>query len=139
MSSATSSTGRSVSPKAPSGRTIWVRANAYLQDAAPWVSLKADPATAAVATRTALDLVRLSAVLAWSIVPDLAAKVLGLFGGVPEVPPWPQTACEAILSTAHAGQRLGTIGPLVAKITDEHVARLEARFGGAAVHDDLTP
>src|SRR6266540_5416890 len=71
-------------------RAIWARANAYLQEAAPWAKRKHDPLAAAVATRTAFNLVHLSATLAWSIVPQLASTVLGLFGKETSVPPWPQ-------------------------------------------------
>ena len=36
-------------------RAIWSAANAYLQEAAPWTSIKSDPARAAIATRTAIE------------------------------------------------------------------------------------
>jgi methionyl-tRNA synthetase len=45
-------------------RAIWARANAYVQETAPWTAINSDPVRAAVSTRTALNLVRLSAVLA---------------------------------------------------------------------------
>ena len=55
-------------------RAIWARANAYVQETAPWTAINSDPTRTAVVTRTALNLVRLSAVLAWSIVPRSPAR-----------------------------------------------------------------
>jgi methionyl-tRNA synthetase len=110
-------------------RAIWVRANAYLQDAAPWTSFTSNPARAAAATRTALNLIRLSAVVAWSIIPDIAGRVLAAFGTQRETPRWPTHVTQDILSREGAGP-IAPIGLLVDKISDDHVARLEARFGG---------
>jgi methionyl-tRNA synthetase len=106
-------------------RTIWVRANAYFQDAAPW----ADPARAAVVTRTTLNLVRLSAIAAWSIIPDLASRVLAALGEHRAIPPWPTQPIEDLLTQA-SGQ-FAPIPPLVRKLTDADVARLQQRFAGA--------
>src|SRR6266849_866218 len=58
-------------------RALWVVANAFLQRAAPW-SASAD--RAAVTTRVALNLVRLCATAAHSIIPSLSCIVLGAFG-----------------------------------------------------------
>src|SRR5262249_52371300 len=78
-------------------RALWVRTNGYLQDAAPWTAIKFDLARAAVVTRTALNLVRLSAVLAWSIVPTLAQQVLSALGDDSAIPPWPNAPREGLL------------------------------------------
>jgi methionyl-tRNA synthetase len=111
-------------------RAIWTRANAYLQDAAPWTIFTSNPARAAAATRTALNLIRLSAVIAWSIIPGIAGQVLEAFGAHDDVPRWPADVEGDILSTHHANQLLAPIDLLVRKIDDDHIARLEARFGG---------
>ena len=108
-------------------RALWARANAYLQEAAPWTALKSDPKQAAVVTRTALALIRLSATVAWSIVPTLAGKVLAALGEDAAIPPWPT---HDLLADAWAGRPIDVIGPLVAKVTDDHVARLESQFSG---------
>jgi methionyl-tRNA synthetase len=115
-------------------RAIWTRANAYLQETAPWSAIKSDPARAAVTTRTALNLAHLSAVVAWSIVPTLAERVLSALGDhspIPSlVPPWPTQPAADLLHDASAGQPIEPIGPLVAKLTDADIARLSQRFGG---------
>jgi len=110
-------------------RAIWSRANAYLQDAAPWASIKSDRAQAAVAARTALALVHLGAVVAWSIVPDLAGRVLRLFGDETSVPRWPERPAEQLLAT-DGGRPIDPIAPLVTKLTDAEVDRLTVRFAG---------
>jgi methionyl-tRNA synthetase len=110
-------------------RAVWARANAYVQEAAPWTAINSDPARAAVVTRTALNLIRLSAVLAWSIVPTLAGKVLSALGEDAPIPLWPEQAELGL--DLHAGRPIGPIGPLVAKLGVADVARLSQRFAGA--------
>jgi methionyl-tRNA synthetase len=58
----------------------------YLQHAAPWTTIESDPARAAIVTRRGLNLVRLSAVLAWSVIPTLSETVLHAFGEEQAVP-----------------------------------------------------
>jgi methionyl-tRNA synthetase len=110
-------------------RAIWARANAYVQEA-PWTAVKASPEQAAVATRTALNLVRLSASVAWSIVPTLAGRVLASLGSVDPLPAWPTQVGRDLLAGQNGAIR--ALGSLVTKIGDAHVARLEARFGTRA-------
>jgi methionyl-tRNA synthetase len=110
-------------------RAIWSAANAYLQEAAPWTAIKSDPARAATATRTGLNLVRLSAVLAWSIIPALAETVLDAFGDDGIVPRWPSAPCGPWLD-GRAGKEVSRLDPLVPKITGEKADHLAARFGG---------
>ena len=111
-------------------RAIWARANAYVQETAPWTAINSDPARAAVVTRTALNLVRLSAVLAWSIVPTLAGQVLSALGEDAPIPRWPDHAGSGLALDLHAGQPIGPIGPLVAKLDAADIARLSQRFAG---------
>ncbi|MGL3211423.1 class I tRNA ligase family protein [Bradyrhizobium sp. BR 1433] len=109
-------------------RAIWDTANAYLQHAAPWTAIKSDPARAAVITRVGLNLVALSATLAWSIVPHLAARVLGALGQSDAVPRWPTGPLVPLLDRG-AGTPVARLGPLVEKITPERASQLTARFG----------
>jgi methionyl-tRNA synthetase len=116
-------------------RALWARANGYLQETAPWTAIRSDPARAAVATRTALNLVRLCAVLAWSIVPSLAERVLSALGDhnttLALIPRWPTRPGDDLLRDIDAEQPIGAIGPLVAKLTDADIARLSRRFAGS--------
>jgi methionyl-tRNA synthetase len=110
-------------------RGIWALANAYLQQAAPWTVVWSDRARAAVATRTALNLVRLSAILAWNVIPTLAEAVLAAFDSKEAVPAWPNEPAGSILAKK-AGQPISPIGPLVEKITHDEIDRLQQMFGG---------
>jgi methionyl-tRNA synthetase len=111
-------------------RAIWVRANAYVQEAAPWSAINSDRARAAVTTRTALNLVRLSAVLAWSIVPGLAGRVLSALGEAAPIPAWPAHPGRDLLLNLDAGRPIAPIAPLVAKLGAADIDRLSRRFGG---------
>jgi methionyl-tRNA synthetase len=108
-------------------RGIFSTANRYLQYAAPWTTIKSDPARAAIVTRTGLNLVRLSAVLAWSIIPALSETVLHAFGDDDAVPSWPSAPCGPVLNS-HQGKRVLRLEPLVPKITREKASHLAARF-----------
>ena len=109
-------------------KAIWSAANAYLQHAAPWTEIKSDAARAAVVTRTGLNLVRLSAVLAWSIIPALSERVLHALGEDEAIPRWPSGPIGPLLNGG-AGQPVLRLDPLVAKITREKADHLAARFG----------
>lgn len=109
-------------------RAIWHTANAYLQHAAPWAAIKYDPDRAAVVTRTALNLVSICAVLAWSIIPDLSGRVLRALGRDEAVPRWPSGPVAALLCGG-TGTPVAPLGRLVEKITPERAAQLTARFG----------
>jgi methionyl-tRNA synthetase len=111
-------------------RAIWSAANAYLQQAAPWVAIKSDRIRAAVVTRTGLNLVRLSAVLAWSIIPELSAKVLSAFEAGDGVPDWPIEPCRELFDR-DAGHPVEKLAPTVAKIGPDKAAHLAERFGAA--------
>ncbi|MGH6750796.1 MAG: class I tRNA ligase family protein, partial [Bradyrhizobium sp.] len=109
-------------------RAIWSAANAYLQHAAPWTAIKSDSDRAAVVARIGLNLVRLSAVLAWSIIPALCEPVLRAFGEDEVIPRWPCGPIGPFLNGS-TGAPVLRLDPLVAKITREKADHLAARFG----------
>lgn len=111
-------------------RAIWSRANAYVQEAAPWGHVRTDREKAAAETRTALNLVRLSATVAWSIIPNLATRVLDLFGEGHSTPQWPAHPAVYLLAEMRAGHPINRVGPLVPTITETDAGRLAARFSG---------
>jgi methionyl-tRNA synthetase len=110
-------------------RALWVLANGYIQEQAPWAAIKSNPARAAVTTRAALNLLYLCAAVAWSIVPTLAGRVLSAFGGATDCPRWPQRRAAELLD-ASKGEPIERIEPLVTKLTEAEIARLECRFAG---------
>jgi methionyl-tRNA synthetase len=111
-------------------RAIWSRTNAYVQDAAPWGPVRTDRDQAAVATRTALNLVHLSATVAWSIIPSLSTRVLDLFAEGRSNPQWPAQPAAHVLADTRAGQRIDVAGPLVLPIAETEAQRLTSRFSG---------
>jgi methionyl-tRNA synthetase len=106
-------------------RALWVLANTFLQHAAPW-SAGAD--RAAVITRVTLNLVRLCATAAHSIVPSLSGVVLSAFDDHVVVPRWPGQSIAEILD-GDAGHAVKPIGRLVEKLGDTDALRLKQRFG----------
>jgi len=109
-------------------RALWVAANSYIQEQAPWAALTSEPARAAVATRAALNLLRLCAAVSWSIIPTLATRVL-VAVGEPGVPSWPSGPAAAQLE-ARKGWPITRVDPPVGKLTAPAIWHLQQRFGG---------
>jgi methionyl-tRNA synthetase len=105
-------------------RALWSRANAYVQDAAPWSALRSDRSRAEAATRTALNIARICALVAWSIVPDLAETALRKLGEPADrtPPPWPDEVERLVLGTETVGRPLGGGEVLVRRIGLEQLA-----------------
>ena len=108
-------------------RAIWVLGNEYAQDAAPWTTHKTDPDTAAMQTRTGLNLIRLYAVLSRPFIPDAAAAMMTALGC--DDWSWPGDA-GAALAALPAGHPFAVPDVLFAKIADEARADWAQRFAG---------
>jgi len=67
--------------------------------------------------------------VAWSIVPTLAGRVLSALGDPSDCPRWPQQPAAQLLD-ARKGDPIKRIEPLVTKLTEAEIARLERRFAG---------
>jgi methionyl-tRNA synthetase len=109
-------------------RALWVAGNEYLQAAAPWTAIKADPERAAAITRLGLNLIRLYAVLSRPFLPDASdtmLRALHLDSG-----DWPADVAEA-LEALPPGHPFSVPQVLFAKIDDVRTAELAARFAGA--------
>jgi len=107
-------------------RAIWVLGNEYLQDAAPWATIKQDEARAAAQVRFALNLIPLYATLSAPFIPDAAAamhEAMGTDGT------WPGAAAEA-LTTLAPGTPFRVPDNLFGKISDEQREEWQARFSG---------
>ncbi len=111
-------------------RAVWARGNEYLQHAAPWREIKQDRARAAVIVRTAIGLIRLSAILSWPVVPATAERVLAALGEGESMPPWPRRPAAEELAALEPGRELGEPGILFRKIPPEEVEALEREFRG---------
>jgi methionyl-tRNA synthetase len=111
-------------------RAIWALGNAYLDRVAPWQSIKTDRDAAAVAMRTAINLIRVFAVLAGPIIPTTTAAVLAALGREADAGGWVTTDLQAELAALPPGHAFEVPSVLFRKITDEEVAAWTARFGG---------
>ncbi|MBR7620283.1 methionine--tRNA ligase [Phenylobacterium sp. 20VBR1] len=110
-------------------RQLWVLGNQYLTEAAPWTAIKTDPARAAVAVRTGLNLVALFAKVSEPFIPFAAEKIAG---GVGEAYPgqWPTGEGAAVLDILPAGRPVAAPEVLFKKIENDQVAAWLERFGG---------
>ena len=108
-------------------RAIWAAGNEYLQEAAPWVAYKEDPAQAAAIVRLSLNLIRLYAVLSSPFIPDASATLLASLNT--QNADWPETMEEA-LNTLPAGHTFNVPDNLFRKITDDERNEWAAKFAG---------
>jgi methionyl-tRNA synthetase len=112
-------------------RAIWVLGNEYLADAAPWTSIKTDRAAAAVSVRTAINLIRLFAILSAPVIP-FAAEKMGLALKLDaQSLSWPSGVSRelAALKPGHAFVAPAAGDVLFQKIAPEQITAWEARFG----------
>ena len=108
-------------------RAIWVEGNEYLQEAAPWSTFKAEPETAAMQIRLALNLIRLYAVLSAPFIPDAAASMLSAMKC--DDSSWPDDV-PGKLEALSPGHGFDVPEVLFSKITDEACEDWQARFAG---------
>jgi methionyl-tRNA synthetase len=112
-------------------RAIWVLGNEYLADAAPWTSIRTDKDAAAVSVRTAINLIRLFAILSAPAIPFAAEAMAKCLGLDIRAQSWPKGKIADELHVLGAGHAFATPPVLFAKIAPEQVAEWESRFGGA--------
>lgn len=114
-------------------RDIWSLGNTYLDRAAPWHAIKSDRDAAALALRTAINLIRVFGVVSQPVIPATSQTLLGLFGRAYETEPWPSADdAAAELRQLAPGDPFSAPEPLFRKVTDDDVEAWKARFGGAA-------
>lgn len=111
-------------------RAIWSLANRYAAASAPWTRLHSDPDGAAVALRTALNLLGASARAAWAFVPTAASRVLEALGD-PDAgcPAWPDSGQAAIVQVP-GGRPVAIPELLFRKIDVTEVERHREIFSG---------
>ena len=110
-------------------RSIWVLGNGYLTTAAPWTAIKSDRERAAAIVRTALNFIRLCALLSWPVIPDASETILAAFGAAGGVPLWPEDLGAAL--TEGAGEPFELLPPLFEVSDHDRVEELTLRYGGS--------
>lgn len=110
-------------------RAIWARGNAYLNEEAPWKVLKDDRERGATILATAVNLVRIFAILSEPIIPDAAARTADALGTADRS--WPEERMAAELAKLGPGHRFEVPEVLFRKVSDDDVAEWTRRFGGS--------
>ena len=108
-------------------RAIWVLGNEYLQEVAPWSTIKENPEQAAMQIRLGLNLIRLYAVLSAPFIPDASADLLTAMHS--DGASWPGDVAEA-LAALPAGHAFTVPDVTFRKITDAEREDWQARFAG---------
>jgi len=110
-------------------RELWVLGNVYIDRAAPWAAFKADKARAAVILRTAINLIRLLAIVGSPIIPDTCARLRKVLNVKEGEGYWPTLVSDE-LRALPGGHAFTVPPPLFKKIAPEEIADLSARYGG---------
>lgn len=119
----------SIRKSAEETRAIWALANAYIANEAPWKLADTNTGRAAVVLRYAVNLLHVSAVVAWPFIPDSAERILAALGQDSALPTWPDSAAQALRAIG-PGTTISVPPPLFAKLTDDWRSEQEARFAG---------
>ncbi|MEV6104288.1 methionine--tRNA ligase [Streptomyces sp. NPDC051940] len=115
---------------AASLRALWSAGNAYLETKAPWLAVKTDPEGAALTLRTAMNLIRLYAVVSEPFIPATARTLRTVFALPDDTAAWVTPQEARALDAVPAGTAFTVPPVLFAKLTDEDLDTLRERFGG---------
>lgn len=107
-------------------RELFVQGNNYIAKTEPWKVAKVNKEYAGTILNTALNLIRLYAVLAAPIMPATAEKMNAIFaaGGIA----FPTEKMAIVLNSLPAGSALYPTEPLFQKIAPEQVDELKAKY-----------
>ncbi|WP_030674756.1 methionine--tRNA ligase [Streptomyces rimosus] len=112
-------------------RALWSAGNSYLEEKAPWLEIKTDQEAAALTLRTAMNLIRLYAIVSEPFIPAAAKAMRGAFALDGDTAAW-VTADEArALASVPAGTAFTVPPVLFAKITEDDLESYRERFGAA--------
>ena len=112
---------------AASLRALWVLGNEYLQEVAPWSTLKTDPEQAAMQIRLALNMIRLYAIISAPFIPDASADLLKSMRADDDS--WPSDIAAALASMP-AGHAFDVPDVTFRKITDAEREDWQEHFAG---------
>ena len=112
-------------------RAIWAAGNVYLADLEPWKLMDSDRARAAAIVRTAINLVRLFAIVSAPVVPEASGRVLDALEASSDERRWPSDVAREI-QMLRPGRRLLPVDLLFRRITEDETTAWTARFAGQA-------
>jgi methionyl-tRNA synthetase len=113
-------------------RALWSAANVYLEQKAPWLQIREDPAAAAVTLRTGMNLIYLFGLISEPVIPAAARTLQQVWDGQDVAygsTRWPDAEAVRRLDWLVAGQPFQVPPVLFRKITDDDVAAWRERFG----------
>ncbi|WP_306323828.1 MULTISPECIES: methionine--tRNA ligase [unclassified Streptomyces] len=111
-------------------RALWSAGNSYLEEKAPWLEIKTDKDAAALTLRTAMNLIRLYAVVSEPFIPASATAMRAAFDLPADDAKWVTAEEATTLTTVPSGTPFTVPPVLFAKITDEDLESYKERFGG---------
>jgi methionyl-tRNA synthetase len=106
-------------------RALWTLGNAYLAHEAPWTDLGTNPPRAARVVRTALNHLRLCAIVAAPVIPHASARLLEALGE-PVARDWPDSGVT--LDDLPPGRPISVPETLFPKLEPGRVAALAERY-----------
>ena len=109
-------------------REIWVEGNNYIARNEPWKVVKTDKERAAVVLRTAINMIRLFAILSAPVMPTVSEKMLQLLNLPTSDLAWIDTPMAEFLTSLKAGHAFNTPELLFSKISPERVEELSIRY-----------
>ena len=112
-------------------RAIWTLGNEYLAKEAPWTEIRTDKARAGLIVRTAVNLIRLYAILSAPIIPFTAEALMKSVKLDPRSTGWPKGRIADEIGALAPGAPLDPQFAFT-KILPEQTAAWEERFGGPA-------
>ena len=108
-------------------REIWVSGNNYIAKTEPWKVVKENKAYAGTILATALNIIRLFAMLCAPVMPTMAEKMLAVLG-VEKTVVFPSEKMAQYLTEIKGGQSFIPCEPLFAKILPERVEELKQKY-----------
>jgi methionyl-tRNA synthetase len=111
-------------------REIWALGNSYLERAEPWITVRNDPDQTACTLRTAINLIRIFAVLAAPIIPTASESILDALGLSPATG-WIHEPIDAEITVLQPGHAFTVPDVLFRKITEDDISAWSERFGGS--------
>jgi methionyl-tRNA synthetase len=107
-------------------RALWSLCDRYFASQAPWRTISTDPDHAACTTRTAINLLRLSAVVASPVLPDTSRRIADAVGGG-QFGAWPGHADEWLRE--QGGTSVCPPGVLFPRLPPDWAATIASRYG----------
>lgn len=109
-------------------RELWVEGNNYIARNEPWKVVKTDKARAATVLRTAINLIRIFAILSYPVMPTTAEKMMALLKLPTDKWEWIKKPAAEELTTLKAGHVFNAPELLFTKISPEKVEEMAIKY-----------